>query len=70
MNESIHADGARDFEVLRRTKDSVRRWRFHVLVKRLCRRKGPLAWWRITAASRRFRRRPDKSRALWACASG
>jgi hypothetical protein len=65
MTPRIHAGGESDFRALMDTRQDVRRWRFHGLVKHLCRRKGPLAWWRVNAAWRRVRRRPDKSQALW-----
>jgi hypothetical protein len=65
VKEGIHAGSESDFRALMETRRHVRRWRFYCLVKCLCRKKGPLAWWRVHAAWRRIRRQPDKSQALW-----
>ena len=65
MNSPIHADAEDDYRALEETRKDVRRWRFSCLVKHLCRKRGPLAWWRVHLAWRRICRRHDKSRALW-----
>lgn len=62
MNEPIHAGGEMDYREVERTRRHVRRWRFHCLVKSLCRKKGPLLWWRAHLAWRRICQRQEKSR--------
>lgn len=70
MATGIHAGGAGDFR--RAMLERKERWvsrrqvRFASLVERLCKKRGVLAFLRISAAWRRVRtRRPDKSRCLW-----
>ncbi|HEY1121160.1 MAG TPA: hypothetical protein VGE67_06150, partial [Haloferula sp.] len=69
MNEPIHAGGEMDRREVERTLRHVRRWRFHCLVRHLCRKKGPLAWWKTHQAWQRVCRRHGKVRALWVSAN-
>jgi len=66
MKVPFHPGAEDDYRALEETRQDVRRWRFHCLVKHLCRKRGPLAWWGIHRAWRRICRRHDKSRVMGA----